>query len=432
MTTRALAAWLVLSAGGWPGALLAGADADDYAEPLRRAPPQLSLTSSQEQAVGIRVEQPLALRSAPQIEAYGTVLDPVALANDMGRVETTRVAAAAAEAEATRLEHLYRDDAQVSLKASQAAQAQSAEASAQARAAALGFSLQWGPLASWSAGQRRALLEALTHGGQVLVRADVPAHPLGSTVDRHAVVVIDGVNVSARVLGPLPRTDGPAQTAGWLLQLERTPGALGPGARIEVRLQAAATAGLLGARLDVFPDFAPPHVLVQVEAPGLDATQVESLVTRPLEDVLGGAEDVEAVRSTSSQGLAAIQVVFGRGSDPYLQRQVISERLGGGSALLPPGIGPPQLSPLSSSMEYLLHFGFTSDRLSPLELHDLVRWTLKPQILAVPGVAQAQIFGGESRERQLWVDPVKLNAAGVTLEELSEAAGRATLISGGG
>ncbi|TLY59573.1 MAG: efflux RND transporter permease subunit, partial [Gammaproteobacteria bacterium] len=192
------------------------------------------------------------------------------------------------------------------------------------------------------------------------------------------------------------------------------------------------TGALLGARLDVFPDFAPPHVLVQVEAPGLDATQVESLVTRPLEDVLGGAENVEAVRSTSSQGLAAIQVVFGRGSDPYLQRQVISERLGGGSALLPPGIGPPQLSPLSSSMEYLLHFGFTSDRLSPLELHDLVRWTLKPQILAVPGVAQAQIFGGESRERQLWVDPVKLNAAGVTLEELSEAARRATLISGGG
>src|SRR5213080_4828161 len=156
MTTRALAAWLVLSAGGWPGALLAGADADDYAEPLRRAPAQLSLTSSQEQAVGIRVEQPLALRSAPQIEAYGTVLDPVALANDMGRVETTRVAAAAAQAEATRLEHLYRDDAQVSLKASQAAQAQSAEASAQARAAALGFSLQWGPLASWSALRARS------------------------------------------------------------------------------------------------------------------------------------------------------------------------------------------------------------------------------------------------------------------------------------
>ncbi len=189
---------------------------------------------------------------------------------------------------------------------------------------------------------------------------------------------------------------------------------------------------LLSARLDVFPDFAPPHLLVQAEAPGLDATQVESMVTRPLEDLLAGAENVEVVRSTSSQGLAAIRVVFGRGSDPYLQRQVISERLSDASALLPVGVGAPLLSPLSSSMEYLLHFGFTSDRLSPIELRDLIRWTIKPQILAVPGVAQAQIFGGDTRERQLWIDPVKLNASGVTLEEIAEAARRGTQMSGGG
>jgi CzcA family heavy metal efflux pump len=189
---------------------------------------------------------------------------------------------------------------------------------------------------------------------------------------------------------------------------------------------------LISARLDVFPDFAPPHLLVQAEAPGLDATQVESLVTRPLEDLLGGAENVETVRSTSSQGLAAIQVVFGRSSDPYLQRQVISERLADAGALLPSGVGQPQLSPLSSSMEYLLHFGFTSERLSPSELRDLVRWTIKPQILAVPGVAQAQIFGGDARERQVWVDPVKLDAFGVTLEDVSEAARRATQMTGGG
>jgi CzcA family heavy metal efflux pump len=189
---------------------------------------------------------------------------------------------------------------------------------------------------------------------------------------------------------------------------------------------------LLSARLDVFPDFAPPHVLVQAEAPGLDATQVESLVTRPLEDLLAGAENVEAVRSTSSQGLAAIQVVFGRNSDPYLQRQVITERLADASALLPAGVSPPQLSPLSSSMEYLLHFGFTSERLSPLELRDLVRWTIKPQILAVPGVAQAQIFGGDVRERQLWVDPARLDGAGLTLEDVFEAARRGTQMTGGG
>jgi CzcA family heavy metal efflux pump len=189
---------------------------------------------------------------------------------------------------------------------------------------------------------------------------------------------------------------------------------------------------LLTARFDVFPDFAPPHLLIQAEAPGLDAVQVESLVTRPLEDLLAGAENVEAVRSTSSQGLAAIQVVFGRGSNPYLQRQVISERLADASALLPAGVGAPLLSPLSSSMEYLLHFGFTSDRLSPLELRDLIRWTIKPQILAVPGVAQVQIFGGDSRERQLWIDPLKLAAADLTLDDVFEAAHRGTRMSGGG
>ncbi|HUL47531.1 MAG TPA: efflux RND transporter permease subunit [Steroidobacteraceae bacterium] len=191
-------------------------------------------------------------------------------------------------------------------------------------------------------------------------------------------------------------------------------------------------AALIGARLDVFPDFAPPHVLVQAEAPGMDATQVEALVTRPLENLLAGAENVASVRSTSSQGLAAIQVVFGRGSDPYRQRQLITERLADAGTLLPAGVGSPQLSPLSSSMEYLLHFGFTSERLSPLELRDLIRWTVKPQILAVPGVAQAQLFGGDSRERQLWVDPLRLAASGATLGDVIEATRRATEVRGGG
>src|SRR5712672_2624653 len=100
-------------------------------------------------------------------------------------------------------------------------------------------------------------------------------------------------------------------------------------------------AALLAARFDVFPDFAPPHVLVQTEAPGLDAAQVEALVTRPLEGLLAGAENVAAIRSTSSEGLSAIQVVFGGGGDPYRQRQVITERLAQAAALLPAGTGPP-------------------------------------------------------------------------------------------
>ena len=189
---------------------------------------------------------------------------------------------------------------------------------------------------------------------------------------------------------------------------------------------------MLSARFDVFPDFAPPHVLVQTEAPGLDATQVEALVTRPLEGLLAGTENVKTVRSTSSQGLSAIQVVFDRGGDPYRQRQVVTERLAEFAGTLPQGVGAPLLSPLSSSMEYLVHFGYTSDRLSPVELRDVVQWIVKPQILAVPGVAQAQIFGGEVHERQIDVDPAKLAASGFTLEDVLATAKRATAMIGGG
>ncbi len=197
-------------------------------------------------------------------------------------------------------------------------------------------------------------------------------------------------------------------------------------------IAAIGLSALFVARFDVFPDFAPPHVLVQTEAPGLDATQVEALVTRPLEGLLAGTENVKTVRSTSSQGLSAIQVVFNRGGDPYRQRQVVTERLAEFAGLLPAGVGAPLLSPLSSSMEYLVHFGYTSDRLSPVELRDVVQWIVKPQILAVPGVAQAQIFGGEVRERQIVVDPAKLAAAGVALDDVLATAKRATALIGGG
>src|SRR5690348_14280730 len=197
-------------------------------------------------------------------------------------------------------------------------------------------------------------------------------------------------------------------------------------------MAALGAASLFIVRFDVFPDFAPPHVLVQTEAPGLDATQVEALVTRPLEGLLSGTENVKTVRSTSSQGLSAIQVVFNRRGDPYRQRQVVTERLAESAGLLPDGVTAPLLSPLSSSMEYLVHFGYTSDRLSPMELRDLVQWSVKPQLLAVPGVAQAQILGGQVRQRQIEVDPAKLAANELSLDDVVIAARRATATVGSG
>lgn len=287
MTIRGVAGLLALAAVVWPAAPRADPEQDVYAPPRTRPAP-LALTPSQEQAVGIRVEPPLPLHSARQIEAYGTVLDPLALAGDLGRMESTRAAAAAAAAEAMRLEHLHHDDAQASLKALQAARAQSAEADAQARAASLAFSLQWGPLAGWNAAQQRALLESLGQGRKLLVRADVSANPLGGTVDRQALVTVDGANVSARVLGPLPRTDAPAQTAGWLLQLERAPEGLGPGARAEVRLQGAAASGLLVPAAALVYAEDGTYVYRRRPTSGRAASHYEAVAVRPLSRVGGG------------------------------------------------------------------------------------------------------------------------------------------------
>jgi CzcA family heavy metal efflux pump len=203
-------------------------------------------------------------------------------------------------------------------------------------------------------------------------------------------------------------------------------------ATLALLLSILGAVSLTRAHFDVFPDFAPPHVVIQTEAPGFDASQVEGLVTRPLESLLGGASDVKIVRSTSSQGISVIQLIFARRGDPYRQRQVIAERLSEAVPLLPAGVQAPQLSPLSSSVEYLLHFGFTSRSQSPMDLRDIVQWTVKPQLLAVPGVAQVQIFGGQVRERQIVIDPLRAAADGVSFDDILEAVRRETQLSGGG
>lgn len=197
----------------------------------------LTLTPSQRDAVGIRVEQPLPLRSPPQIEAFGTVLDPASLVTDVGHLESTRAAAMAAGAEAARLEHLYHEEAQASLKAWQAAQAQAVEAAAQATAAAVSFRLQWGPLAAWSSARRQSLLAALDAGTRTLLRADVPGSHVSGAVGARALLEVDGVNVGAQVLGILPRTAPQSQSTGWLLEIGAAPAGLGPGTRVAVRLQ---------------------------------------------------------------------------------------------------------------------------------------------------------------------------------------------------
>src|ERR1700680_2324033 len=108
------------------------------------------------------------------------------------------------------------------------------------------------------------------------------------------------------------------------------------------------------ARYDVYPEFAPPQVVVQTEAPGLSPEDVEQLVTRPVENALNGAPDVEAIRSQSIQGLSVVAIVFLQRTDVYRDRQMVSERIAEAAGQMPPGVLPPAMAPLTGATRMLL------------------------------------------------------------------------------
>ena len=186
------------------------------------------------------------------------------------------------------------------------------------------------------------------------------------------------------------------------------------------------------APLDVFPEFVQPQVTIQTEAPGLAAEQVEVLVTRPVESAVNGASDLDSVRSESIQGLSVVTAVFKEGSNIYLARQALAEKLGTLARQLPDGIRAPTLSPLTSSTMDLLKIGLVSEKMSGRDLRTFVDWTLKPRLLAVPGVAHINIFGGEVEQLQVQVLPERLASFDLTLTEILEAAKSATGVRGAG
>ncbi len=164
------------------------------------------------------------------------------------------------------------------------------------------------------------------------------------------------------------------------------------------------------ARLDVFPEFAPPQVSIQTEAPGLSPEQVEVLVTKPLEDAINGVEGIAAVRSQSIQGLSVITAVLAEHEDIYRARQALAERLVEATGRLPATVEPPVLTPLTSSSSTVLVVGVTSTTRSLMEQRTFVDWVMRPRLLATPGVSKVAVFGGEVRELQVQLDPERLQA----------------------
>lgn len=173
--------------------------------------------------------------------------------------------------------------------------------------------------------------------------------------------------------------------------------------------------------VDVFPDLTAPTVTIVTEAHGLAPQEVETLVSFPIETAVNGATGVRRVRSASSIGISIVWVEFDWGTDKYIARQIVNEKLQVASAALPPDITAPMLAPISSIMGEILFIAMRSDAHTPMEVRDAADWTVRRRLLAIPGVAQVVPIGGEVRQYQVKVDPDRLRAFDVTLEQVAEA-----------
>jgi CzcA family heavy metal efflux pump len=184
--------------------------------------------------------------------------------------------------------------------------------------------------------------------------------------------------------------------------------------------------------LDVFPEFAPPLVEIQTEAPGLSTEEVESLISVPLENALNGVAWVSKIRSKSVLGLSSVRLYFDRGTDLNTARQLVQERVATVTSRLPAVAHQPHILPPLSSTSRAMKIGVWSDKLNQMEMTELALWTIRPRLMSISGVANVAIWGQRDKQLQVLVDPDRLRANGVTLDEVVRAAGDAATVTAGG
>jgi CzcA family heavy metal efflux pump len=183
------------------------------------------------------------------------------------------------------------------------------------------------------------------------------------------------------------------------------------------------------APVEVLPDFTPTTVEVQTEALGLSAAEVEQLVTVPMEqDLLNGIAFLKDIRSESVPGMSRILLIFESGTPLFKARQVVAERLTQTAALPQVSKAPAILQPLSSTNRVLM-VGMSSKTLSAIQMGVLARWTIAPRLVGVPGVANVSVWGLEDRQLQVQVDPARLRAKGVSLDQVISTSANALWVS---
>lgn len=183
-------------------------------------------------------------------------------------------------------------------------------------------------------------------------------------------------------------------------------------------------AGLYSAsnmEVDVFPDLNAPTVVVMTEAEGMAPEEVERLVTFPIETALNGATNVRRVRSSSSTGFSTVSVEFDWGTDIYIARQVVSEKIALLGDQLPENVGSPTLGPQSSILGEMFIIGLTADETSLDDLRTIADWTIRPRLLSTGGVAQVAVMGGGIKEYQIQLKTGRMKHFGVTMDEVIDA-----------
>ncbi len=173
--------------------------------------------------------------------------------------------------------------------------------------------------------------------------------------------------------------------------------------------------------VDVFPDLSAPMVTVLTEGRGMSPAEMEALVTFPIETAVNGSSGVRRVRSATALGISVVWVEFDWGTDIYIARQIVSEKLSLVAAGLPPQAGRPILAPISSIMGEILFFAVSSDTASPMDLRTMADAVIRRRLLAVAGVSQVTPIGGEEKQYQVVADPVRLRANGVSTGQLMRA-----------
>jgi CzcA family heavy metal efflux pump len=183
--------------------------------------------------------------------------------------------------------------------------------------------------------------------------------------------------------------------------------------------------------MDVFPEFAPPQVTIETEAPGFSAEEAESLVTLQLELAINGTPGLKTLRSISMPGVSSITAIFRDGTDVYRDRQLVSERVA--TVQLPQSVSSPEIVPLTSASSTIEVIGLTSTGpFDPLAARTFADWTLRPRILAVPGVSKVVTYGGRVAQYQVIVHPNALRDYGLALSDIEKAAQDATAIGPAG